>query len=97
MSVPVLSTHRVSTRASTSTAGSSWTRQRRRARRIAPTANATLVIRTRPSGIIGTTPATLATTAVATGSPRVNCPTTSRPPTGMMIQVRNRSNRLMPW
>ena len=58
MSVPVLSMHRTSTRASTSTAGSSWTSTRRFASRTTPTANATLVRSTRPSGTIATVPAT---------------------------------------
>ena len=58
MSVPVLSMHRTSTRASTSTAGSSWTSTRRLASRTTPTANATLVRSTRPSGTIATVAAT---------------------------------------
>ena len=58
VSVPVLSMHSTSTRASPSTAGSSWTSTRRRASRTTPTANATLVSSTRPSGTIATVPAT---------------------------------------
>ena len=56
--VPVLSRQITSTRASTSIAGSSCTSVRRRARRTTPTANATLVSRTSPSGTIPTTPPT---------------------------------------
>ena len=58
MSVPVLSMHKTSTRASTSTAGSSCTSTLRRASRTTPAANATLVSSTRPSGTIATVPAT---------------------------------------
>ncbi len=96
VSVPVLSTHSTSTRASTSTAGSCWTRHRRRPNRITPTANATEVIRTRPSGIIGTTPATLPT--IASDRPAVlrSWPTTSSPPTGTISHVTIRRMRLMP-
>ena len=54
--VPVLSRHTTSTRASTSMAGSSCTSVRRRDSRTTPTANATLVSSTRPSGTMATMP-----------------------------------------
>jgi len=57
--VPVLSRQRTSTRASVSTAGSSWTRAWRRPRRTTPAANAMEVSSTRPSGTMATTPATV--------------------------------------
>jgi hypothetical protein len=58
VSVPVLSTHTVSTWARPSMAGSSCTRTRRRPRRTTPTAKAMLVSSTSPSGTMVTTPAT---------------------------------------
>ncbi len=58
VSVPVLSRHSTSTRASPSTAGSSCTSTLTRPRRTTPAAKATLVRRTSPSGTIATTPPT---------------------------------------
>ena len=58
VSVPVLSMHRTSTRASPSTAGNSWTSTRCRARRTTATEKASEVNSTRPSGTIATVPAT---------------------------------------
>ncbi len=59
VSVPVLSTQTTSTRASTSTAGMSWTRAFFCARRMTDTAIATLVRSTSPSGTIVMTPGTV--------------------------------------
>ena len=58
VSVPVLSKQITSTRARVSTAGSSWTSTWRRPRRTTPTAKATLVSSTSPSGTMATVPAT---------------------------------------
>ena len=58
MSVPVLSMQSTSTRASPSTAASSWTSTRSFARRTTATANARLVSSTSPSGTMATVPAT---------------------------------------
>jgi hypothetical protein len=63
VSVPVLSAHTTSTRASPSIAGSSLTRHWRLPSRTTPTANAIEVISTRPSGTIGTSAPTIASTA----------------------------------
>ncbi len=87
VSVPVLSRHSTSTLASTSTAASSCTRQRRLLSRNTPTVNAMLVISTKPSGIIGTTPATLATIASAKVWSLSSWLTTSRTPTGTISHV----------
>ena len=57
--VPVLSRHTTSTRARPSTAGSCWTRTRRRASVTAATPKATLVSRTRPCGTMPTSAATV--------------------------------------
>ena len=57
MSVPVLSTHTVSTAASASVAAICWTRVFIRASRTAATASVTLISSTRPSGISVTRPA----------------------------------------
>ena len=62
VSVPVLSAHTTSTRASPSIAGSSWTRHWRRPNRTTPTANAIDIISTRPSGTIGTSAPTIRNT-----------------------------------
>ena len=77
VSVPVLSTHTTSTRASTSTAGSSCTRALRRASVVAPTAKARLVSRTRPSGTMAPMPATDARSALA--DRRARCGAARRP------------------
>ena len=58
VSVPVLSMHRTSTRASPSTAGSSRTRTRCRASRTTAAAKAMLMRSTSPSGTMATVPAT---------------------------------------
>ena len=58
VSVPVLSMQSTSTRASPSTAGSSWTSTRRFARRTTAAAKAMLMRSTSPSGTIATVPAT---------------------------------------
>ncbi len=63
VSVPVLSAQTISTRASPSMAGSSLTKHWRLPSRITPTANAIEVISTRPSGTIGTSAPTIASTA----------------------------------
>ena len=62
VSVPVLSAHTTSTRASPSIAGSSLTRHCLRPSRTTPTANAMDVISTRPSGTIGTSAPTIRST-----------------------------------
>ena len=83
VSVPVLSAHTVSTRASTSTAGRSCTRTRRLASRITETAMAMLVSNTRPSGTIVTTPAMVPRTASFTGnSARISWEVNKSTPTG---------------
>ncbi len=63
VSVPVLSRHTTSTRASASTAGNSCTRVCRRASVSTPTRKARLVNSTRPSGTIPTSAATAPVTA----------------------------------
>ena len=63
VSVPVLSKQTTSTRASPSTAGSSWTSTLRRASVTAATPKATLVSSTRPWGTMPTIPATVPLTA----------------------------------
>ena len=63
VSVPVLSRQTVSTRARPSIAGSSCTRHCWRPSRTTPIAKATEVSSTRPSGTIGTMPATVRRTA----------------------------------
>ena len=64
MSVPVLSMQSTSTRASPSTACSSWTKTRCRASRTTATENASDVRSTSPSGTIATVPATAPDIAV---------------------------------
>ena len=83
VSVPVLSTQMVSTRASTSTAGRSCTSTRRSASRITATAMAMLVSSTRPSGTIVTMPAMVPRSASFMGrSSRTVCEISSSTPTG---------------
>ena len=65
--VPVLSRHRVSTRASVSMQYSSCTSVLRFARLMEPTASATLVSKTRPSGITTSNAATVDTIACGRG------------------------------
>lgn len=88
--VPVLSTHTTSTRARPSMAASSWTSTRRRPRRTTPTAKATDVSRTRPSGIMLPTPATEPRTASATPSPAASWLSTSSTAAGTITQVTRR-------
>ncbi len=76
--VPVLSRQTVSTRARPSIAGSSWTRHCLRPSRITPIAKATEVSSTRPSGTIGTMPATMRRTASRQ----------SRPSTASWLMIR---------
>ena len=85
--VPVLSTHTTSTRASTSTAASSWMRAWRRPRRSAPTAKATLVSSTRPSGTMAPMPATELRSASPTDGVLRIWVITSRMPAGTSTQV----------
>jgi len=66
VSVPVLSKQSVVTRASVSTADSSWISAWRRLSRVTATARVTLVSRTRPSGTMGTMPATVERSASGT-------------------------------
>jgi hypothetical protein len=81
--VPVLSTQTTSTRASTSTAGMSWTSALRWASRITDTAIAMLVSRTRPSGTMVMTPGTVPAMASRMfPSFALYCETNSRMPTG---------------
>lgn len=78
VSVPVLSRQMTSTRASPSTAGSSFTSTWREARRAAPTAKAIEVMSTRPRGIIAVTDAIVAVTASTHAPERHAC---CHPPT----------------
>jgi len=103
--VPVLSTHRTSTRARISTAGSSWTSTRVLARMAAARAKLIDVSSTSPSGIMPTTPATANTTArrqvpsaIACVSPPWLCNwlQNSSTVTGTMIQETATSTLLMP-
>ena len=88
VSVPVLSVQTMSTRASSSIAGRSCTRQLRRPSRTTPTAIATLVIRTSPSGTIGTSAATSPRTALRQSSERPQIWfTIVSTPTGISAQV----------
>ena len=82
MRVPVLSTQTTSTRASTSTAASSCTSAPRRPSRITPTAKATLVSSTSPSGIMAPTPATEPRTPVVNESALRTWEMTRRIPAG---------------
>ncbi len=104
VSVPVLSRQMRSTRASPSTAGSSCTSTFRFASRTAPTANAMLVMSTRPSGIIATIAAIDATAAschaplsmASTQPPFVTiCALSTSRLIGPMIQAIQPSRRLM--
>ena len=103
--VPVLSRHSVSTRARTSTAGSSWTRTRRRARRSEAVAKLTLVSSTSPWGTMPTTPAMAATVAMrqapvarAACQPpaALICDQASSSATGTMTQEIQRRTRSVP-
>ncbi len=97
VSVPVLSRHTVSTRASPSIAGSSCTRHRLRPSRMTPTAKATEVSSTRPSGTIGTIPPTIRRTASRQSCRwRYSWLTTRPTATGTIIQVTYLRIRLMP-
>ena len=71
--VPVLSTQRVSTRASVSMQFISRVSTLRRARRIMLTAKATLVSRYSPSGIMPMSAATVASTVSFIGSSSTQC------------------------
>ena len=97
VSVPVLSMQSTSTRASPSMAASSWVSTRLRASRIAPTANATEVSSTSPSGTIAPTPATDPRTASATLCwLRSSWLRISSRPAGTMTQVTSRRIWLVP-
>ena len=72
VSVPVLSVQTTSTRAKPSIAGSSLTSALNFPRRTTPTAKAIDVIKTRPSGTIGTRAATMAKIASRSESPDRN-------------------------
>ena len=87
VSVPVLSAHTTSTRASPSIAGSSCTSTRRRPSRITPSANAIAVSSTSPSGTIGTSDAVIASTASRHPVPGwLNCTQIDSAPTGTSSQ-----------
>ena len=78
-------------------AGSSWTRHRRLPSLITPTAKATLVSSTSPSGIIVTMPATAPATASGKAPlAYASWLTVSRMATGTITQVIRRRKRLMP-
>ena len=87
VSVPVLSAQTTSTRARPSTAPSSWTRQPWRPSRTTPTAKATLVSSTRPSGIMAMTPATVPLMASAVDSFWISWVTASRIEIGISAHV----------
>ena len=88
VSVPVLSMHSTSTRASPSIAASSWTSTLRRARRSAPSANASEVSRTRPSGTMAPIPATQDRSDSSSDCPdRSNWLVMSSRPAGTIAQV----------
>ncbi|MBP1633070.1 MAG: hypothetical protein H6Q11_1358, partial [Acidobacteria bacterium] len=98
MRVPVLSKQITSTRARPSTAGSSWTSTWRRPSRTTPTAKATEVSSTSPSGTMATMPAAVPRKASLrpTWSSRRIWLQTSRVTLGTMIQAMIFRMRLMP-
>ena len=87
VSVPVLSRHTTSTRASPSTAGSCCTRTRRRARVTAATPKATLVSSTSPCGTMPTSAATVLVSAARTVSCACIWLTSSNAATGTIAHV----------
>ena len=91
MSVPVLSTHTVSTAASASVAAICWTRVFIRASRTAATASVTLINRTRPSGISVTRPAVAVWAAWSIGTLRIASARSSRTASGIIRMVVARS------
>ncbi len=95
VSVPVLSQQIRSTRASPSMAGRSCTSTRRAASLTTPTAMATLVSSTSPSGTMPVSPATEPRSASAAVSPEVSCRNTSSGPAMTRIQLIQVSTRLM--
>ncbi|CPU66295.1 Uncharacterised protein [Mycobacteroides abscessus] len=97
MSVPVLSAHTTSTRASPSMAGSSCTRHRRRPSRTTPIAKATEVRSTRPSGTMGTRAATMPSTDCRNPCREMTSWfTTVRTPAGTSSHVMTRRIESMP-
>ena len=95
VSVPVLSTQTTSTRAKTSTAGISCTNARFCPNRTTATAIATLVSRTKPSGTIVTTPATVPDSASCHVGAERSCEMNNRVPSGISTQVIVRTNRMI--
>ena len=87
VSVPVLSKQTTSTRASPSTAGSSWTSTLRRASVTAATPKATLVSSTSPWGTMPTRPATVPLTASCHSSFALYWLTSRSAATGKIAQV----------
>ncbi len=85
--VPVLSKQITSTLARVSTAGSSRTSTWRRPRRTTPTAKATLVSSTSPSGTMATVPATAPLSPARTPCARRSWLTNSRTAVGTRAQV----------
>ena len=102
MSVPVLSKHTVSTRASTSTAGCSWISTSSRASFTAATAKLMVVMSARPCGIMDATEETAATRA-SSQPPEVNacchppaasiCPLSTTATIGSSAMVSHRTTR----
>ncbi|CAB4961466.1 unannotated protein [freshwater metagenome] len=92
MSVPVLSTHTTSTRASTSTAGISCTSTCFWPNLTTATAIAMLVSSTRPSGTMVTTPATVPDSAACQSGLARSWLTNRRMPSGISTQVMVRTN-----
>ena len=95
--VPVLSAHTTLTRARPSMAGSSCTRHLRRPRRITPSAKAIDVSSTKPSGIIGTSAATIRSADSCQVAPGWwACTQMVSRPAGISSQVTNFRIRSMP-
>ena len=89
--MPVLSRHSTSTRARSSIEYSDCTSVCRRARRTTPTASATLVKSTSPSGIMPIIAATVETTLSSSGcAPRKNCRANRISPSGTMAKLSPR-------
>ena len=93
--VPVLSQQITSTLASPSIAGRSWTSTRRDASLTTPTAMATLVSSTSPSGTMPLSPATEPRSASAVVWPRRNWVTSNSGPTMTSSQLIQVSTRLI--
>ena len=91
-----MSVHRTSTRANPSIAGSSCTRTLRRPRRTTPTAKATLVSKTNPSGTMATVPATAPRSAACGDENEPSWLTNRRAAVGSSTKVTMTMIRLIP-